>query len=411
MIASNRLRTRSALIATLLAGSAMPALADDDLRAKDARNKFQIGEFNIALGGEANLSLDVIDTGDDSINAAIFNNFSEVVIGVSTEIAPNVELFAEFNTHVALDGDEGGDGFFGQRDSFVGITGPRGTVTVGVFDTPYEDSDDELEDDNDGRSALEVQPLSDGISDWKAIMHALPGAGGSDDVFDVRAINAVEYASPRVNGFNFRTLISTNGSVESTVNDAEQDGALFENGLDNNDFWLLSASASYAAGPIGFVVAYERQNYDDQTFGRSFSTGPTATFGSPEALTVYAVYGAQTGTNFRLAWEYIDMDDSLGLYERPSAVFASVEQILGDGDTAVFTNVAWADSLEGIEDSGATFVAAGIRNDVTDFIQIYAEAAATLNEDYGSYSFDRHAGVSAVGEDVIGASVGFKLGF
>jgi len=441
---------RKILVSSIAAALAAPfaAYGDEDLSAEDAKNKFQIGAFEVSVGGEANLSADLIDTGsdtdtaagefpdgtEDATNIGFRSNFSEVVVGASVQLAPELEAFLELNSEVALDGDAGGDFFFGSRDSFIGMRGPSwGQMRYGVIDTPYEDSDDELEDDNPGLSAMGVQPLPDGISDWKAIIHSLPGGPGdegSDDVFDVRAINAFDYVTPRVHGVNVRGMVSANGSKEDTINDAFQPDFLFDNGVDNNDFWSWAVSVSFALGPVGIVYAHERQHWDEfEGFRQSFTGAPQfqpggaledgVLFDSPRAHTVYAVYGTEFGTKLRAAWERIDMDDELGIFERDHAVFASVEQQLGRlpqtphvlRRASVFVNWAYADDFDGVDESGATFLAGGIKYNFSEDAQVYLEGAWTDNDDNATYSFDQHAGVSGPGEDVIGASLGVKYAF
>lgn len=379
----------------------------------------QAGE--IVLEGELHGSVGAIDDGDTT-SFEIGSHQSELAISGSTEITPEVNGIFALATGVALDGEGGSDGFFGSRDTYVGLQSDQyGMLRAGIIDTAYEDADDEMEDFNDGGSAFAIDPRPDGISDWKAIMHSLPGGGedggpgGSDDVFDVRAANSLEYATPRIAGFLGR-LSYVGSSIESEANGEQiADGLKRPTGVDDNGADGISTSLNYVFGDFGITYAYERQDYNGQNAGRIFAGNVIDTIGNPAAHNVILQYGNDAGLRLGASWETIDMDavdmDGNSGYERDAWYLMAAQEF---GDNLAYAKYAQADDLDAVSESGAIFFALGVQHAITDNFQMYLEYAQTSNDDNATYAFDSGGtgiGVAAAGEDVRGLNLGVIYAF
>lgn len=387
----------------LAAALALPASAH-------AVTLYEDSQASVVLEGELHVSVGLIDIGDapapgadDGSDFTINNHFSELVLAGSHEISPGLDGIWELATNVATTGEGGTDVFLGSRDSYIGVQGGFGMLRVGILDTAFEDADDELEDDNPGNSAFAIDPRPDNISDWKAIMHSLPGDGGSDDFFDTRARDSIEYASPRAGGVNFRVAFHGD-SREADANDAG-----LEIGKDDNDIAGYSASVSGAWGDFGAFGAVEVQNFDggDRTFGPGTATG----IDSPSAFNLGLQWGNAAGWRLGGVVETIDVDDAAGDFARDAFYLMGAKEY---GANLAYAKVASADELDGFADTGADFVAVGFQRDVNSRTQIYIEAAQTSNEDNATYSFDSGGtgiGVAAPGEDVSGIVFGTIYAF
>lgn len=388
----------------------MTALAEVSLYKDERTSLFIEGEIHGSLSTLDGANVDdsvVASTDDSSFN--IHNHFSEIAFGGSRALGGGWRGLFYISSNVALTGEGGVDGFFGSRDSYLGVRSDGfGTLRAGILDTAFEDADDELEDDNPGNSAFGVDPRPDNISDWKAIMHGLPEqegtGGGTDDVFDVRASDSIEYASPRfANGINFRLGFHGN-SIEGESNDPDVSDA-----PDNNDVSGYSASLSWALGDFGVTYAYEQQNWDD-TAGSAWGGVAAVSVDSPTAQNVIVQYGTAGGLRLAVVWETLDMDavDAGGNegFER-DAVYAMVAQEFGRN--LFYAKVTQADDLDIRDETGATHVGVGIQRELSDGFAVYVEAAQTSNDDNATYSFDgggTGVGVNEVGDDVTGLSVG-----
>lgn len=380
----------------------------------------QAGE--VVIEGELHGTVGAIDDSDNT-GFEVANHQSELAISGSQEITPEVNGIFALATGVSFDGEGGNDGFFGSRDTYIGLQSDQyGMLRAGIIDTAYEDADDEMEDFNDGGSAFAIDPRPDGISDWKAIMHSLPGGGvdggggGSDDVFDVRAANSVEYATPRIEGFRGR-LSYVGSSIESSANDASLEGSVLkrDTGADDNGADGISTSLNYVFGDFGITYAYERQDYNGSNADKTFAGNVIDTIGEPDAHNVILQYGNDAGLRLGAAWETIDMDavdmDGNSGYERDAWYLMAAQEF---GDNLAYAKYAQADDLDAVSESGAIFFALGVQHAITDNFQMYLEYAQTSNDDNATYAFDSGGtgiGVAAAGEDVRGLNLGVIYAF
>lgn len=382
---------------TIFAATAAGALA----LPLSAQAEVELGA-GVFMEGELHVSLGVLDDGEES-DFTINNHQSELAVFGSHEIRPGLDGLFAIATNVGTTGEGGVDSFFGSRDSYVGLGGDWGMLRWGIIDTAFEDADDELEDDNPGNSAFAIDPRPDNISDWKAIMHGLPGTDGTDDFFDTRASDTIEYASPRAGGFNFR--VGYHGdSREGTSNDAD-----LEIGQDNNDVAGYSASVSFAGGNFGAFGAVEVQSFDGEDI--TFGPGTAVNVDSPTAFNLGLQWGNAAGWRVGGVFETIDVDDAAGDFERDGFYLMGARDF---GANLAYAKVATADELDGFDDTGADFFAIGVQRDVSNQWQVYVEAAQVSNDDNATYSFDpggTGATVSGAGEDNQGITLGTVYAF
>ena len=99
------------------------------------------------------------------------------------------------------------DSRFAQRDSFVGLQHQWGTIKLGRMDTPFKEYGDDI-------SFLGIS--SGNFVSTSAVLRRF-GFGTSNTArFHERRVNAVQYESPRIGGFDFKAQYSTDETDTAT---------------------------------------------------------------------------------------------------------------------------------------------------------------------------------------------------
>ena len=196
----------------------------------------------VVLYGKIHASIDYIDNsfhasaGDESISGSqgawyVANRASRIGFKGTEDLGNGLSLIWKAETTYNL--SEGGDGWGGGRNAYIGLTGDWGTFLYGRHDTPMKIST--------GRLDL----FSDQIGDYNYSadpQNALLGPG----FHDVRADNAIAYISPNWNGFTFAGAI------------VPGENSIYGDGLAD----LYSVAAMYSINGLYLAAAYEDLSTD-----------------------------------------------------------------------------------------------------------------------------------------------------
>lgn len=203
---------------------------------------------NIVIYGQANVSYDMIDTGDGVPGAVgtagtssnrVTSNSSRFGIKGSEDLGDGLSAIWQIETAIRIDagpkddeddGNSSVDGF-GDRNTFAGLSSASlGTLILGHVDTPYKASTEKLD------------VFKDGVADYNSLM----GLGGAAN-FDQRSSDIVSYTTPNFNNGFAASVAYTNQSESNTLNiDTEVSGT--------------SLAGSYSVAPFYATVAYESHN-------------------------------------------------------------------------------------------------------------------------------------------------------
>lgn len=227
--------TKQTLLATSVALASMGATAAQVNVSSD---------FNVEIYGNAAISAFVQEKG----NGYDFENESRVGFRVSKDMYENLNVFMQMETGNV--GDDGSDGKFGVRDTFLGLQGDWGKVRFGRMLTPlYE------------------------IVDWP---YSNPGLGrvfdGGGDVYANydRHSNMMRYDSPNFAGFTFSLSTGRGNMVNSE--DAKVGISLPQS---SNHY---GASAHYNMNGMLTLHAGAEYNTDRAQYGKTGQTFNSKTY-------------------------------------------------------------------------------------------------------------------------------------
>ena len=233
-------------------------------------------QTNVTLYGVADASFDVISVSGGAANKPTFNrvatNGSRIGFKGSENLGNGMTALFQYESDVKF--DEGG-ALGMTRDSFVGIAGNFGKVSLGNLSGPTRSL----------ASLLDVNAGADGIGSNYAILGKVGGllagvkldgsggfsaphttptttrSGGTAGVFDNRFTNAVAYVSPSLSGFQATAQFAANENKDESTTSKINTSA-YDLGM------------NYTNGPvyIGLTYADARwRNKDDGSGGTTLS--------------------------------------------------------------------------------------------------------------------------------------------
>ena len=185
---------------------------------------------DVTIYGRANVSVDLLDDGDDYSEVNMASGSSRLGFRANREFDG---FTAIMQIEQEIDFTDSGSNW-ASRDTFVGLRGDFGMVRLGKFDTPFKQA----------RGPANL--FGDQIGD----MRNLTRAGNAR--FDERTPNTIHYQTPDLNGFRLNVAYSLHEGRDSR--DLDDDA--------------ISLSLTYSAGPISLAAAYEKFDDDASRGGR-----------------------------------------------------------------------------------------------------------------------------------------------
>lgn len=152
-------------------------------------------DSNVQIYGLLLPSIDRIDNGGAK-GSSVQSNFSRMGFRGSEDLGNG--LRAIFQLESAVDFDERTGGLT-SRDSWVGLAGNFGSLTIGNHQSAYV------------RSTHYLDPLEDTIGDYNNIMSMVRGASGFTTNFNGRYSNSIYYKSPELGGVQVRASYALRG--------------------------------------------------------------------------------------------------------------------------------------------------------------------------------------------------------
>lgn len=290
---------------------------------------------------------------------------SRIGFSASQDLGQGTQAIAKFEAGIGADtGTSNQGGITWGRQTWVGLTGAYGTLTLGRQYTPTfisVDTDDPF-DTGAGSAA------SSGI---------VTILGGS------RANNSVAYELPKFGNVTVDTMY---GAGESSTGSTQ-----------NNSFF--GASARYASGPLGVAVTYGHQNRADDTGVAAYSllVSGTYDFGSFKLMG-----GAQGVRNSTRAADVAD--DRIEYFAGVHVPF---------GADALWAGVGTG-STRHLSNSRATQLSVGYLHSLFKNTTLYGVATTISNDDNAAYTADTATGAGPVvsaGKDANALQVGMMYRF
>jgi len=248
------------------------------------------------------------------------------------------------------------------RNTFVGITSPRwGSLKFGKTFTPYMSS------------TTRMDSFYGTIADYQAIMG---NTGGDNRIeFGTRLDHSIWYESPVWSGFSFNALFSPGqnrasnsdnlaaGESDCTGGNIPGSGGITPITCSDGAFSnAVSASASYSAGPVYLVAAYERHmkvNRESDITGLYATCGATCTalelqdVADEDAGKVAAQFKLTPGTIvsgiFETLHRYVPEDLEFQNERQRNGTWGSIDQKLSKNTTL---SLGWAHAFRTPGDPG-----------------------------------------------------------
>lgn len=311
---------------------------------------------NITVYGQANVSYDMITTGDAQPTTAankgtsswrVSSNSSRFGLKGSEDLGGGLSAIWQVESQLTLDGNAGNG--LGTRNTFLGLkSDSMGTLTAGNNDTPYK------------ISTRRLDVFMDGIADNRTLMGRGTAAPGGAN-FDGRQIDLVTYTSPNFSGitaaFAFANRAETNFLDTATKRST------------------TSLAAMYDVAPFYGSFAYE--THDNK---------PNAGASTAEKATKLAVGYTMDALNVNFVYE--STSDDFGLLATDSfghtAMYLSGKfNISAAGAVkAAFTKMGQLGTATA--DTGATQFSLGYDHSLSKRTTVYALYTSLKNEKFAT---------------------------
>ncbi|BDG04186.1 porin [Anaeromyxobacter oryzae] len=322
----------------------------------------------------------------------VTNFASYLRFAADLDLGAGFKGFAQLETQFALDGVTAHSPFDSGRNTGVGLKSPLGQLMVGRWDSPYKRS----------TSRLDPQDIT-GIGSYQNILGQITSAADtSDNYFDARLGNGVQYWTPTFYGLSAKVGYVGNESRTATLNPH-----------------VLSAAATYE-GPIYLSVAWEERKdcigVDSQAAaqcGGSLLGGP----GKDRALRAGAGFSLDvTHTELGVVFERIDAKNDAGLELRRDAYFIGLTQGLGGDQHQLLASFGLAQDAKGNalasnKDTGAYYYTAGYQFYPAKDFNLYAFYTTIVNDRNAAYRFASKGFSVKNGANPEGISVGARFLF
>lgn len=346
------------------------------------------------LYGRMNLSVDIVDNGDDTTHQ-LASNSSRLGVRGSEDLGNG--LRGVFQIEAALQGDSGsafGSSNLTGRNTYVGLAGAFGEVRVGKHDTPYK------------LATLPLNFFADTLGDMNHVTSQMGGLGLYDDVegslgsFYNRNDNTLLYISPSFDGLQFMASYTTDKSDDRSSSVA-------------NDRNAYSLAATFTQGPMFIAVAYERLN---EGSALSITEGED-TFSEVGDAKAWKVGGTYQIDALTLAAMYENVDSGIdGLGDRDAFHLGAKYQL---GQAYLMGSYTYAGEND-LDDTDAQMYALGAGYNLSRRTAVYAVFAQILNESgngtgatYGFQGSGKGKGFAGAdfGDNPAGFSVGVTHNF
>nr|CAA65772.1 porin [Ectothiorhodospira shaposhnikovii DSM 2111] len=349
------------------------------------------------LYGRMNLSVDIVDNGDDTTHQ-LASNSSRLGVRGSEDLGNG--LRGVFQIEAALQGDSGsafGSSNLTGRNTYVGLAGAFGEVRVGKHDTPYKLATlplnffaDTLGDMNHVTSQMGGLDKYDGV---EGLVASKSGLGS----FYNRNDNTLLYLSPNFDGLQFMASYTTDKRDDRSSGIA-------------NDANAFSLAASFTQGPMYVTVAFEQLN-DGSVL---VDDNGDAVYADAQAWKVGGTYQIDALT---LAAMYENVDSGInGVGDRDAFHLGAKYQL---GQAYLMGSYTYAGESD-IDDSDAQMYALGAGYNLSRRTAVYAVFAQILNESgnesgatYGFQGSGKGKGFAGAdfGDNPAGFSVGVTHNF
>lgn len=382
--------------------AAAPGVPGADVKPKaPAPNVMRLGKkATVSFAGRAWAGFERVKADDATAGPAsdyarrdrVTNFASYLRFAADLDLGAGFKGFAQVETQFAIDGVTAHSPFDSGRNTGVGLKSPFGQLMLGRWDSPYKRS----------TSRLDPQDIT-GIGSYQNILGQITSAADtSDNYFDARLGNGVQYWTPTWYGLSAKVGYVANESRTATLNPH-----------------VLSAAATYE-GPIYLSVAWEERKdcigVDSQAAaqcGGSLLGGP----GKDRALRAGAGVSIEaTHTDLGVVYERIKAENDAGLELRRDAYFVGVTQGLGGDQHQLLASFGLATEAKGNafasnKDTGAYYYTAGYQfYPVKDF-NLYAFYTTIVNEKNAAYRFGSKGFSVKNGANPEGISVGARFLF
>lgn len=290
------------------------------------------------LYGQLNVSIDLLDNGDDS-GLNLSSNRSR--LGVKGDVKIQEGLTGLYQIESELRADSANNFSLASRNTFVGLKGDFGTVRAGRFDTPVK------------LIGRQVELFANQVGDFRNLARGTASVASSPTaplvstrLGDERPHNTIAWTVPDFSGVSTTVQYATN----------IDDGAT---GTNDND--LISIGLSYSAGPLFVGAGYEQ-------------TGNAAPGQDDPSVLRLAGYYNLGDWRFTALWQTIS-----------GPVADSDQDVYGLG--VRYRHDAWTYKAQAYQlsadasNSDATLVAVGLEYALAKEISLYADYATVDNDD------------------------------
>ena len=341
---------------------------------------------SVQIYGRLNVGLENVKTSADakgqSVSTTRLSNNRSVLGFRGSEDLGN-GLKAIFQIEGTLSPDTGA-GSPAQRDTRVGLDGSAGTLFLGHWTTPYNNS------------TAGLDPFYPTTAGYMSIM-GNGSASTADNVsdtssFDRRQQNSVSYWTPNWNGFSIRTMQGLNEERPAT-------GAKPS---------LTSLAAIYEQGPWYLVATHER-HHEYQGKGLNDSGSKLAAaykFGETRIALIgeRLKYEAPAGTLERNSW-YLSATHQIGQHGLRFGVARAGD---GTGSGAATQKIGF---IRKGPDTGATHYTLGYDYNFSKRTSVFAYYTHLHNEKNGVYDFAINSVTVSPGATAKGTVLGMRHNF
>lgn len=331
---------------------------------------------NVTVYGKVNVSYDRLDN-DVETGGFVSSNHTRLGFKGSEDLGDGLKAVFQYETAVNLDSNTtagaGTSGLFGAaRDTFAGVSGNFGAVTLGrqAWTNLFKGDADFFIDGIGGPSVW----LDDGKS---------------------RANNTIKYASPDMSGFNASLTYVTPGGLDTN---AAEGGQMTAGNTTESSYALRAA---YNNGPLFAALTYLDQ-------GDNASTPDT------KVTSLAASYAFGPG---KVAAQWVKVKDENNATTADDVRFWTIGgnyKVTANGTVKV--NYTDAGDWGNVVNTGADMIAIGYDHALSKRTSVYATYARASNESAATYTVTgathgAATGAIAAGKDASGISLGMVHDF
>ena len=310
--------------------------------------------------GQANVSFDGVDSGSGGTSTnKISSNASRLGVKGSEDIGGGNSVIWQFEAAVNIDNasGQGGQGNFGSRDTFAGLSGDSwGNVILGGGLNSI------------GKQAIKPLDLFDDTRGDN-------GGNGASMLIYPRLNDQVVYSSPDLNGFKIKASYG-----------AAAEGASVSGQTKGSNYGL---SGAYDNGPLYAALAYESFK------GGSPFTGGPAGLALNQTVSLTSLAVAYTWEQF---WGGLTVQRTNDSVNGPASTSRTAYELSGKysfGSDAVKLQYTRAGTLNSVSGTNANHYAIGYDHGLSKNTYVYALYARISNSALASYDVNGGNGTTA----------------